>query len=187
MEYQLQLNMFLASESRPHEKTFCDELWIEWGRIFDWDTPLIKRPQWWGSLVIELVYNNIHPEVATYLKANKPPEGVKWHQNLTRFYVVTVLIPTIEDVVRISRECDSATELRYELSKHFHKHPPQRTFYRELFPDGLGLDKKKKKVDKKDKMRAISRTISGRRHSGNRRVRGGITTKKGQSPRPGES
>jgi hypothetical protein len=48
--------------------------------------PLHSRPKWWGRLVIELIYDTLDPDVAEWLKKNKPPPGLKWHQQLTENY-----------------------------------------------------------------------------------------------------
>jgi hypothetical protein len=80
---QVKLRAFIADELRAWEKTFPDELWEEFGRLTGWKTPLQNRPKWWGKLVIEMIYDTLDPDVAEYLKENKPPAGVRWHQQLT--------------------------------------------------------------------------------------------------------
>jgi len=41
---QLKLNLFLSDEMRKWEKTFPDQLWIEFGRLTNWDGPVHSRP-----------------------------------------------------------------------------------------------------------------------------------------------
>jgi len=69
---QIKLRLYIAEELRAWEKTFPDELWEEFGRLTNWSTPLKNRPKWWGKLVIKLIYDTLEPDVAKYLKDNKP-------------------------------------------------------------------------------------------------------------------
>lgn len=48
-------------------KTFPDELWIEFGRLTHWSEPLHGRPKWWGKLVLEMIYDTLDPDVASYV------------------------------------------------------------------------------------------------------------------------
>lgn len=82
-ELRVKLRLYIAEELRAWEKTFPDELWEEFGRLANWATPLKSRPKWWGKLVIELIYDTLDADVATYLRENKPPAGVHWHRQLT--------------------------------------------------------------------------------------------------------
>jgi hypothetical protein len=43
-------------------------------------------------MVIELIYDTLDPDVAKYLKENKPPTGARWHQHLTENYGVRQLV-----------------------------------------------------------------------------------------------
>jgi len=80
---QIKLHAFIAEELRAWENTFPDELWEEFGRLTNWQGPFHTRPKWWGKLVIELIYDTLDPDIAAWLKVNKPPPGLKWHQQLS--------------------------------------------------------------------------------------------------------
>lgn len=72
---QIKLRAFIADELRAWEKTFPGELWEEFGRLTNWQGPLHTRPKWWGKLVIELIYETQDPDIAEYLRNNKPPRA----------------------------------------------------------------------------------------------------------------
>ena len=82
-ELEVTLRLYIAEELSEWEKTFPDELWEELGRLTGWATPLSKRPKWWGKLVIELIYDTLDPDVAAYIRENKPPTGIHWHRQFT--------------------------------------------------------------------------------------------------------
>lgn len=46
---QTKLKMFLEEEMRPWEKTFPDELWVQFGRLTRWRGVLHQRPKYWAS------------------------------------------------------------------------------------------------------------------------------------------
>jgi hypothetical protein len=46
---QIKLKAFLAEEMREWEKTFPNDLWIEFGRRTNWKGSVIQRPKYWGS------------------------------------------------------------------------------------------------------------------------------------------
>ena len=52
---QVKLKLFLEEEMRKWEKTFPDELWMEFGRLTNWEGPLHSRPKYWGKLVLEMI------------------------------------------------------------------------------------------------------------------------------------
>lgn len=82
---QIKLRAFIADELRAWEKTFPDELWEQFGRLTNWKGSLHQRPKWWGHLVMELIYDALDPDIAQYLKTNKPKpyHGQNYHQWLT--------------------------------------------------------------------------------------------------------
>ncbi|WP_376774924.1 P63C domain-containing protein [Mesorhizobium silamurunense] len=47
--------------------------------LTNWQGALNSRPQYWGKLVIELIYDTLAPDVARYLRENRPPANVRWH------------------------------------------------------------------------------------------------------------
>ncbi|MEH6662669.1 MAG: P63C domain-containing protein [Parasphingorhabdus sp.] len=118
---QLKLRAFIAEELRAWEKTFPDELWEEFGRLTKWSGPLTSRPKYWGKLVIELIYDTLDPDVAKYLRENRPPPGVRWHQNLTENFGARQLVSRCYEVIGLSKSCDSMFELRKKVSHHYGK------------------------------------------------------------------
>lgn len=126
---QVKLRAFIADELRDWEKTFPDELWEEFGRLTGWETPLQSRPKWWGKLVIELIYDTLDPDVAEYLKANKPPTGVHWHRQLTENLGVRQLVSRCWEVIGMAKTCDDIHELRQRVAQHYGKKPMQYVMY----------------------------------------------------------
>jgi P63C domain-containing protein len=118
---QVKLRAFIAEELRDWEKTFPDELWEEFGRLTNWGGSLNSRPKYWGKLVIELVYDTLDPDVAKYLRENRPPPGVRWHQNLTENYGVRQLISRCYEIVGLAKSCQTMIELRKKVSHHYGK------------------------------------------------------------------
>lgn len=106
-----------------------DELWEEFGRLTHWQGSLHNRPKWWGKLVIELIYNTLDPDVAQYLKENKPPPGIKWHQQLTENYGVRQLVSRCFEIVGMAKPCETMSELRRKVAHHYGNEPFQLTIY----------------------------------------------------------
>lgn len=126
---QVKLRAFIADELRAWEKTFPDELWQEFGRLTKWKGALHSRPKWWGKLVIELIYDTLDPDVAEYLKAHKPEQGVHWHRQLTANLGARQLVSRCYEVVGMSKACDDIHELRQRVAEHYGKKPVQFTMY----------------------------------------------------------
>ncbi|WP_255011843.1 P63C domain-containing protein [Roseovarius sp. M141] len=118
---QIKLRAFIAEELRAWEKTFPDELWEEFGRLTDWKGSLHNRPKYWGKLVIELIYDTLDPDVAKYLRENRPAPGVRWHQNLTENYGVRQLVSRCYEVVGLAKSCKTMPELRKKVAHHYGK------------------------------------------------------------------
>lgn len=116
---QVKLRAFIADELRAWEKTFPDELWAEFGRLTGWKENLNSRPKWWGKLVIEMIYDTLDPDVADYLKNNKPPPGVRWHRRLTENIGVRALVSRCYEVVGMAKECTDMRELREKVARHY--------------------------------------------------------------------
>ena len=135
---QIKLRAFIADELRAWEKTFPDELWEEFGRLTNWQGSLRHRPKWWDKLVIELIYETLDPDVAEWLKKNKPPPGLKWHQQLTENYGARKLVSRCYEIVGMSKICNSIRELRDRVAEHYGKEAVQLTFYlpKRKTPDG---------------------------------------------------
>lgn len=116
---QVKLRAFIADELRAWEKTFPDELWGEFGRLTGWKGSLNSRPKWWGKLVIELIYDTLDPDVANYLKNNRPPPGIHWHRNLTENIGVRALVSRCYEVIGMAKECTDIRELRDKVARHY--------------------------------------------------------------------
>ena len=115
----IKLSAFIAEELREWEKTFPDELWQEFGRLTNWQGPLHSRPRWWGKLVIELIYDTLDPDIANYLKANKPDPGIRWHRQLTENIEVRALVSRCYEVIGMAKGCDDMRELREKVAEHY--------------------------------------------------------------------
>jgi hypothetical protein len=118
---QVKLRAFIADELRAWEKTFPDELWAEFGRLTGWRGQLRSRPKWWGKLVIELIYDTLDPDVADFLKNNRPPAGVHWHRQLSENIGVRALVSRCYEVVGMAKECRDMRELREKVARHYGK------------------------------------------------------------------
>lgn len=132
---QVKLRAFISDELRAWEKTFPDQLWEEFGRLTGWKTPLQTRPKWWGKLVTELIYDTLDEDVAKYLKENKPPPGVRWHQQLTENYGVRQLVSRCYEVIGMAKTCEDIHELRQRVARHYGKKPVQFTMFLKPPPD----------------------------------------------------
>jgi len=116
---QVKLRAFIAEELRAWEKTFPDELWSEFGRLTGWEGSLHSRPKWWGKLVIEMIYETLDPDIADYLKNNKPPAGVRWHRQLTENIGVRALVSRCYEVIGMAKTCSHMRELRDKVAQHY--------------------------------------------------------------------
>ncbi len=128
---QVKLRAFIAEELREWEKTFPDELWEQFGRLTKWKGSLHKRPKWWGHLVMDLVYNALDPEIAKYLKENKPKpyHGSNYHSWFTQDVGLKALIPHIYKVIGIATQCRDIRELKERVAAEFGQGPVQLTIY----------------------------------------------------------
>lgn len=128
---QFKLKLFLADEMRKWEKTFPDDLWLEFGRLTGWADPISRRPKYWGHLVNELVYGYLDPDVAEWLKANapKPRHGQNYHQWLNDQYGLRKLTEHIWLLIGIASTCSSMTDLRQQMAFRFGKVPLQLTIF----------------------------------------------------------
>jgi P63C domain len=128
---QLKLRAFLSEEMHKWEKTFPNELWIEFGRLTGWKGSVNQRPKYWGHLVIELIYEYLDPDVAKWLKehAPKPQHGQIYHQWLNAQYGLRKLIEHIWMVIGIARTCRTLAELKDKMAEMYGKVPVQYTLY----------------------------------------------------------
>ncbi len=118
---QVKLQAYIADELRDWEKTFPDELWEQFGRLTNWKGSLHSRPKWWGHLVNELIYQALDPDVAKYLKENKPKpfHGQNYHQWLSEDVGLKALIPHIYKVIGMAEKCNDMRELRDSVAARY--------------------------------------------------------------------
>ena len=90
--------------------------------------PLHARPKWWGKLVIELIYDTLDPDVAEWLKTNKPPPGRRWHQPY-RELRREKLVSRCYEIIGMGKTCTTIRELREKVAHHYGKEPMQLTMY----------------------------------------------------------
>jgi len=69
--------------------------------------------------VIELIYDTQDPDVAEYLRNNKPPPGVRWHRQLTENIGVRALVSRCYEVIGMAKECTDMRELRDKVARHY--------------------------------------------------------------------
>ena len=118
---EIKLQAYIADELRAWEKTFPDELWEQFGRLTNWKGSLHSRPKWWGHLVNELIYQALDPDVADYLKKNKPKpfHGQNYHQWLSDDVGLKALIPHIYKIIGMAEGCADMRELRDKVAKRY--------------------------------------------------------------------
>jgi P63C domain len=135
---QVKLRAFLEEEMRPWEKTFPDDLWVEFGRLTGWKGAVQHRPKYWGHLVNELIYQYLDADVAVWLKSHapKPKHGQNYHQWLSGQYGLKKLMEHIWMVIGVASTCDTMVELRYRMAMRYGKQPVQMMMM--LDPPGRG-------------------------------------------------
>lgn len=128
---QFKLKLYLQEEMRKWERTFPDELWVEFQRLTRWPRPLHERPKYWGKLVIELIYEYLDPDVADWLRmhAPRPQHGQNYHQWLSDQYGLKMLIQHIWMVIGMARACHSMHELRTKMAEHYGLQATQITMF----------------------------------------------------------
>ena len=125
------LQLFLEEEMRPWEKTFPDELWIQFGRLTRWQGAIHSRPKYWGKLVMELVYGYLDKEVADWLKthAPEPRHGRNYHQWLSEQFGLRKLMEHIWMLIGLASACQDMKELRARMAEKFGREGIQFTMY----------------------------------------------------------
>lgn len=118
---EVKIKAYVADELRSWEPTFPDELWEQFGRLTNWKGPLHSRPKWWGHLVNELIYQAMDPDIAKYLKENKPKpfHGQNYHQWLTEDVGLKALIPHIYKIIGMAEKCQDMRELRDSVAAKY--------------------------------------------------------------------
>jgi len=116
-ELQFKLKLFLAEEMRKWDKTFPDELWVQFGRLTNWKGSLHQRPKYWGHLVMDLIYEYLDADVAQWLKENapKPMHGQNYHQWLSEQYGLKKLVEHIWKVIGVASTCRTMDELKKKM------------------------------------------------------------------------
>jgi len=132
------LQLFLEDEMRPWEKTFPDELWIQFGRLTRWRGPIHERPKYWGKLVMELVYGYLDKDVADWLKSHapEPRHGRNYHQWLTGQFGLRKLTEHIWMLIGLASACQDMKELRARMAEKFGREGIQFTLYLPPGPPG---------------------------------------------------
>lgn len=122
---QVKLRAYLEKEMRPWEKTFPDELWQEFARLTNWKGGVVQRPKYWGKLVMELVYEYLDEDVASWLRDNAPsPIGnLSYHRWLTSQYGLKKLVEHIWMLIGMARGCQTMRELRDRMAMQFGREP----------------------------------------------------------------
>ena len=118
---QVKLQAYIAEELRDWEKTFPDELWEMFGRLTNWKGRIHSRPKWWGHLVNELIYQALDPDIADYLKRNKPKpfHGQNYHQWMSEDLGLKALIQHIYKIIGMGDGCTDMRELRDKVATRY--------------------------------------------------------------------
>lgn len=124
---QVKLRAYLEAEMRKWEKTFPDDLWLEFARITKWSGSVTRRPKYWGKLVMEFIYEYLDPDVAQWLKENAPAprHGRNYHQWLSSQYGLKKLVEHIWRFMGISSTCRDVTEVRQRMKEIMGRGPLQ--------------------------------------------------------------
>ena len=116
---RVKLKAYLEDEMRKWEKTFPDELWVEFARLTNWKGTVTQRPKYWGRLVMELVYEYLDKDVAKWLKENAPTprHGQNYYQWLSGQYGLRKLVEHIWILIGVARTCEHMVELRQKMAE----------------------------------------------------------------------
>jgi hypothetical protein len=135
------LRLFLEEEMRPWEKTFPDELWVQFGRLTNWKGPIHSRPKYWGKLVNELVYGYLDSDVLAWLKENAPAprSGQNYHQWLSGQFGLKKLTEHIWLLIGMASACRDMIELKARMAEKFGRERVQFTLYLPRHDPGRAL------------------------------------------------
>jgi hypothetical protein len=117
---QARLRALVADELRAWEKVFPDELWEELRRLTGWSGAPESRPKYWARLIIELVYDTLDPDVATYLRENRPPAADDL-RTLPLRRGPRQLVSRCLEIAALCRSCDDVGELRRKAAKRYRR------------------------------------------------------------------
>ena len=122
-EIQLKLRVLLLEEMQKWERIFPDELWEQFGRLTNWKGSVHQRPQYWGKLLMDLIYEYLDPDVVEWLRENAPTSrhGQSYHQWLTSQYGLEKLIEHTWKVIGVASTCDDGrlADLQDKMKKLF--------------------------------------------------------------------
>src|SRR5258708_19362915 len=108
-----------------------------------------------SSKPISSILHILDPDVAEWLKKNKPPVGVKWHQQLTENYGARKLVSRCYEIVGMSKTCTTLRELRDRVAEHYGKEAVQRSICRN---DNRATRRPLRRKRRRQDMRSISMT-----------------------------
>lgn len=128
---QLKLKLYLEEAMRKWDRTYPEQLWVEFGRLTNWKGSIHSRPKYWGKLIMELIYGYLDPDVAKWLKENapKPMKGQNYHQWLSSQYGLKKLTEHLWLVIGMAAACQSMPELRQRMAERFGRHQVQFSLY----------------------------------------------------------
>jgi len=129
---RFKLRVFLEEEMRKWEKTFPDQLWVEFGRLTNWrGSTNSQRPRYFGKLVMELVYDYLDKDVADWLRDNapEPRRGQNYHQWLSSQYGLKKLTEHIWMLIGMAAACQSLPDLRQRMAERFGRQMVQYTLF----------------------------------------------------------
>ena len=71
--------------------------------------------------MLELIYDAMDPDVAKYLKENKPKprHGLNYHQWLSEDLGVRALTTHLNQVIGIAKTCNTMEELRHKVALYY--------------------------------------------------------------------
>lgn len=106
-------------------------MWEEFGRLTNWKGSLIKRPKYWGKVVMELVYEYLDPDVVQWLKENAPApwHGQNYQQWLSSQFGLRKLTEHIWELIGIAKTCSSMLELKERMAELHGRQPVQYRLY----------------------------------------------------------
>lgn len=122
-KFQAKIQLYLAEEMRPWQKTFPDELWAEFARLTGREIDGSQRPQYWGKLVNEFIYGYLDADVKNWLRDNAPKStaGKRYHQHFNEQFGLKRLTEHMWLVIGTARSSFSIKDLRNRLELQFNR------------------------------------------------------------------
>lgn len=115
------LQSIFGSELKKWEKSFPEELWTQFARLTNWKGSSHSRPQYWGQVVMDLIYEHLDPDVAQWLNENtpEPRRNKSYDQWLNDQFGLKKLVEHIWKVIGVASTCQKMDEL-YTKMKELH-------------------------------------------------------------------